>query len=50
MKKYQKGFINIPTGAIETLFILAIFGLISAICGLFYLIYWLFTHVQLTIV
>lgn len=46
MKKYQRGFIDIPKGVFETLFVLAAVGLVATVTGLGYGLYWLATHVR----
>lgn len=49
MNTKQRGFIDIPKGVFETLFFLAVIGLLSSVGALFYLLWWLFTNVQITI-
>lgn len=47
MKKYQRGFIDIPKEAFELLFILAIIGSAALGCFVLGILYWLFNHVTI---
>jgi hypothetical protein len=47
MKKYQRGFINIPDGTFEALFVFAAIGLVAAVVAVGYSIYWLFNHIAI---
>ena len=44
----QRGFIQIPSGVIETLCALALIGFIALLSFAGYGLWWLFTHITIT--
>lgn len=48
MKRMQRGFIDIPKGFFETLFVLAGLGLVALLCLGGYGLWWLLTHITFT--
>jgi len=45
----QRGFINIPSGTFEALFLFAALGVIALLVAFAYGLWWLFTHVSVSI-
>ena len=46
MKHKQRGWIDIPKGALETLFALAVIGMVALMGAIGYGLFWLVTHVR----